>query len=304
MNFPSRLLTLLLFVCSLFGHAQDKVPSVISDITFLASDELEGRESGTTGNEKAREYLLKRFELLGLEKMGDSFIQPFTFSVQVAPDSREVERMSGKNLIGMISGQTDKYIVITAHYDHLGVMDGKIHNGADDNASGTAGLLSIAAHFSKNKPVNNLIFCAFDAEEKGLQGAKHFVGNLEIPKASILLNVNMDMISRSDKNVIYACGTSYNPQFKPLLKKSGKASPVKLKFGHDNPKLGTHDWTFSSDHGPFHSAGIPFVYFGVEDHEDYHRYTDDSDKIKPEFVQNTVNLVTDFVSRIDQQEGN
>lgn len=286
----------------LFSIAQDQGISVMSDIEYLASDELSGRETGTPGNEMAREYLLQRFTSIGLGKQGDSYLQPFSFPQSVSADSREVVTMEGKNLIGHVSGTTDKYIIVTAHYDHIGLIKDKIHNGADDNASGTAGLLSLAQYFRENPPRNNIIFVAFDAEEKGLQGAKYFVANLDIPKESILLNVNMDMISRSDKNEIYACGTSYYPQFKPLLQKVNKKSPVSLMFGHDDPKLGYNDWTFSSDHGPFHKAEIPFVYFGVEDHEDYHKHTDEADKIDPNFVQNTVNLIRDFVQVVDQKE--
>ena len=84
----------------------------------------------------------------------------------------------------------------------------------------------------------------------------------------------------------------------------GKQSEVSLKFGHDDPKLGYDDWTFSSDHGPFHRAEIPFVYFGVEDHEDYHKDTDEAGKIDPKFVNNTVALITDFIQRVDKQMSN
>lgn len=297
MKYFRILLTGLTFVFScLFLTVNGQEISVMSDIQYLASDELEGRETGTIGNEKAREYLLKRFKSLGLEKEDDSYFQPFTFETE-----DEGTQLDGKNLVGTIPGETNKYIIITAHYDHIGVIDGEIYNGADDNASGTAGLLAIAAYFQKNPPKNNLVFVACDAEEKGLQGAKYFVKNLSVPKEAILLNVNMDMISRSDKNEVYACGTNYFPHFKPLLKKTGKKSPIKLKFGHDDPKLGHDDWTFSSDHGPFYSAGIPFIYFGVEDHEDYHQHTDEIDKIDPDFVQNTVGLITDFVKRVDKK---
>ncbi len=286
----------------LFLSAQIQDNSIMSDIRYLASDDLKGRETGTPGNKMAREYLLKRFESLGLERRGESYWQTFSFTQSVAADSREVQKLEGKNLIGFISGTTDQYIVITAHYDHIGVIKDKIHNGADDNASGTAGLLALAQYFKENSPKNNLIFVAFDAEEKGLQGAKHFVDNLNVPKESILLNVNMDMISRNDKNEIYACGTSYYPQFKPFLDKAGKQSSINLMFGHDDPKLGYNDWTFSSDHGPFHKAEIPFIYFGVEDHEDYHKHTDEAEKIDPGFVQNTVSLITDFVRIVDEEK--
>lgn len=284
---------LTLVLVQLTGQGQSY--SIMDDIAYLASDELEGRETGTEGNEMARQYLMQRFESLDLEPFWESYLQPFTFQTE---DGAQLE---GKNIVGTITGKTDKYIVITAHYDHIGRHDGQIFNGADDNASGSAGLLALVDYFKKHPPKNHLIFVAFDAEEKGLQGAKHFVNSLSVPKSSVLLNVNMDMISRSDKNEIYACGTNYYPQFKKLLKKADKRSPAQLKYGHDRPELGHDDWTFSSDHGPFHRAEIPFVYFGVEDHPDYHKESDEVDKISPEFVQSTVKLITRFVQLIDKK---
>lgn len=192
-------------------------------------------------------------------------------------------------------------IVVTAHYDHIGIKDGKIYNGADDNASGISGLLAIARYFKAKRPRHTLIFVAFDAEEKGLRGAKHFVNNLPVQKDMIKLNVNMDMISRSDQNEMYAVGTYHYPHLKNALDEVAETALIKLSLGHDRPELGSNDWTYSSDHAPFHQKGIPFIYFGVEDHEDYHEHTDVAEKINPEFLTNTIITILETIKKLDQQ---
>ena len=144
-----------------------------------------------------------------------------------------------------------------------------------------------------------MIFVAFDAEEKGLQGARFFVKNLPVKKESILLNINMDMVSRNDKNELYIAGTHHYPKFKKYLKEVKKNAPVKLLFGHDDPKLGRDDWTSQSDHGAFHRKKIPFIYFGVEDHKDYHKPTDVFENIQPKFYVEAVETIVIAVEAID-----
>jgi Zn-dependent M28 family amino/carboxypeptidase len=207
------------------------------------------------------------------------------------------------NFVGLLKGKTyaEKYIVITAHYDHLGVQKGQIFNGADDNASGTAALFAIASYFKKNQPDHSLIFVAFDAEERGLTGSRHFVRNLPVPKASVVLNVNMDMISRNNKGELYASGSRLYPQLKPALEKAQKKAGVKLLLGHDDPSTGRDDWTNQSDQAAFHAAKIPFIYFGVEDHKDYHRSTDDFDGIQPEFYVKAVETIIEAIVAFDKQ---
>ena len=111
----------------------------------------------------------------------------------------------------------------------------------------------------------------------------------------------MDMISRNDKNELYATGTFHYPNFKPYLETVQKKAPVKLKFGHDDPKLGRDDWTFQSDHGVFHRKKIPFIYFGVEDHKDYHKPTDVFQNIQPKFYVNAVETIVMAVKSIDEK---
>jgi Zn-dependent M28 family amino/carboxypeptidase len=175
-----------------------------------------------------------------------------------------------------------------------------IFNGADDNASGTAAMMTLAEYFSKNRPFHSMMFVALDAEEMGLKGAKALVDDFPYPLEQILLNVNLDMLSRSDKNELYASGTSHNPQFKPILEKAAAGSNPRLILGHDQPGSGSEDWTKSSDHKAFFDKKIPHLYFGVEDHQDYHKPSDEFKNIQPEFFINTVNLVLKCILAVDR----
>jgi Zn-dependent M28 family amino/carboxypeptidase len=270
---------------------------LLRDVETLAADEMRGRAAGTEGGAKAREYVLQKFKAVGLQTLGDSFLQEFP--VKLRGQSTDAK---GFNVIGAIKGkkQPEKYIVITAHYDHVGVQKGEIYNGADDNASGTAALFALAEYFNKKRPAHSLVFVALDAEEIVLQGARHFVANLPVKKEAILLNINMDMISRSEKGELYAAGAFHYPHLKPHLERVAKKAPVKLKLGHDSPDLGNDDWTNQSDHAAFHQAKIPFIYFGVEDHKDYHRPTDDFDRINQEFYVRAVETILDVVKTLDK----
>lgn len=269
---------------------------LLRDIQTLSADDMEGRSADRPAMQKARDYVEKRFRESGLEPIGKSYRQEFGIKRR---GSTEV--LPGVNFVGQIMGRkkADKYLVVTAHYDHVGIENGEIYNGADDNASGTAALFTIASYFTKNRPEHSLIFVAFDAEERGLQGSRHFVANLPVAKSSVLLNVNMDMISRNDRGELYAAGTFHYPQLKPVLESVQKKAGVKLMLGHDDPKLGRDDWTNQSDHASFHREKIPFIYFGVEDHKDYHRPTDDFANIQPEFYVRAVETIIDAVRQVD-----
>jgi Zn-dependent M28 family amino/carboxypeptidase len=271
--------------------------ALLRDVEILASDEFEGRSLRQPSIAKTREYVARRFRESGLQPLGSGYEQEFTFTPRQA-----TEPVRGLNYVGVIRGRkhADRYIVITAHYDHVGISNGQIFNGADDNASGTAALFALAKAFSKKRPEHSLIFVAFDAEEMGLRGSRHFVANLPVPKQTILLNVNMDMLSRNEKGELWAAGTFHYPQLGPWLDKAQKKARVKLRLGHDDPKLGPEDWTNQSDHGAFHAAKIPFVYFGVEDHPDYHKPTDDFANIMPEFYVRAVETVFETAKVLDK----
>ena len=266
---------------------------LIRDVEVLAADDMEGRMAGTPGGAKARAYVLQRFKEVGLTPLAAGYEQPFTF-----PGRGEMPQRNGTNLLGLIRGtaRPDRYIVVTAHYDHVGVRGGQVYNGADDNATGVAALFAIAAHFVKHLPETSLIIAALDAEESGLRGARALLASHLIKKEAIVMNVNIDMIGRDANNVLYASGTHHYPALKPFLEDVAQP-PVELRLGHDVPGTKIEDWTSSSDHAPFHQAGIPFIYFGVEDFENHHKASDDAATIQRELVAGAVRTIIVAVDR-------
>jgi Zn-dependent M28 family amino/carboxypeptidase len=185
--------------------------------------------------------------------------------------------------------------VVGAHYDS---PEGS--PGADDNASGTAALMALAAWFAQHPASHSLVFAAFDGEEAGLRGARAFVSDPPVPLAQIALNVNMDMVSHSEKGELYAAGAAHYPQLRAPLERVAASAPVTLLLGHDTPQPTAHDdWTDQSDQGAFHAKQIPFVYFGVEDHPDYHRPSDELRTITTGFYVRAVRTVLATVQALD-----
>ena len=258
------------------------VAALMATVRTLASPEFEGRRAGTPGGDKARQWVAQRFKTIGLEPLE-----------------------SGTNVVGLCPGtsRAPETVVVSAHFDHLGVRNDQIYFGADDNASGVAVLLAIAEQCKRTPFTHDTIFASFDAEEQGLRGAKTFVANPPIAKERFALNVNLDMVARGDKGALYAAGTYHYPKLRPVLEAVAKRSQIKLLFGHDRPSDKKDDWTTQSDHGAFHAAGIPFIYFGVEDHPDYHKPTDTADKINPAFCGHAANTIFDAIIALDQAIG-
>lgn len=276
--------------------------ALMRHVSVLAADSMEGRLIGTAGNARARAYLLREFAAVGLEPVGGSFEHPF--EARGTRDTTVIRR--GVNVVGQIRGRVnpDRAIVITAHYDHVGVRNGEIYNGADDDASGAAALIELARWFRAHPPAHTLIFAAFDGEEGGLTGSREFVRQPPVPLTGIVLNLNMDMVGRNERNELYAAGTSHYPFLRPYLDSVATRSPITLRFGHDDPNgPARDDWTTQSDHASFHRAGIPFVYFGVEDHPDYHRPTDDTERLMPAFYAGAVSTVLDAIATLDRNLG-
>lgn len=284
--------------------------TLMEDVRTLSSPQYAGRRTGSEGSKLAQAYLAGRFKQAGIVPFGTDVAMPFSFTHtsvkgELSGESGTTEYPSAVNLIGHIKGSLhpERVMVVSAHYDHLGVRDGVAYLGADDNASGVAAMLAVAAYFRDHPPQNTVVFAAFDGEELGKQGAKAFLAELPFPIAQLKLNLNLDMVSRNDKNEIFVAGTSYRPGLKELLAVPAAGSTLKVKLGHDRPAIlagGVEDWTDSSDHGPFHAAGIPFLYFGVEDHADYHGPGDTFDKIKPAFYTEAVRLIVRTAAHLDR----
>ncbi|WP_111672673.1 M28 family peptidase [Algoriphagus litoralis] len=287
----------------LFSQSIDS-KKLLQHIEFLSSDELAGRKPLSEGSFAARRYILEELTSYpNVEPLYPDFTQRFSFV-----SGRDLKKYEdAANLVAFIPGSSSrKVIVISAHYDHVGIgrpnaAGDSIFNGADDNASGTAALITLAEYFSKNRPTHSMMFVALDAEELGLRGAKALVDDFPYPLEQILLNVNMDMVSRSDKNELYASGTFHNPHLKPILEKVAVGSDPKLLLGHDIPGTGSDDWTKSSDHGAFFDKKVPHLYFGVEDHEDYHKPSDEFENIQPEFYIKAVNLILKCILALDSE---
>ncbi|TPE44496.1 M28 family peptidase [Pontibacter mangrovi] len=280
----------------LWGMAQKSnldAAQLLRDVQVLSADSMQGRLSGSEGNALAQDYILGRFKELGLKPYNGDFKQHFRI------DAKRVQVDKATNLVGYIPGKSGKAIVVTAHYDHVGQRNGDIYNGADDNASGIGALLAAIAHFAKHPPKHTIVFAALDGEELGLQGARAFVENPPLPLQDILLNVNMDMLGINDKGELYASGTYHYPALKPYLQQVKPRPNAKLVLGHDQPEQGHDDWTGQSDHFRFHERGIPYVYFGVEDHPYYHKPTDDYEQVNKAFYPDAAALVIDFLERID-----
>lgn len=272
---------------------------LMKDIRTLSADKFEGRKTGTKGNRLAQFYIMDRFKQAGLQPFHGTYEYPFYFT-------QGDKKIMGTNLYGYIPGKTDNVIIVTAHYDHLGISRqansaDSIFNGADDNASGSAALLSLIKYYQQHPPQHTLVFAALDGEEEGLQGAKAFVQQLPVPAASVHMNLNMDMVSRNEKQELYACGTYQNPDLKKLVTRAADSSAIKLLTGHDRPEDGAQDWTKQSDHYEFHRKGIPFLYFGVEDHADYHRVGDEFEHIDPSFYYRAVQTIRMVLSAADTE---
>ena len=293
------------------GAAASRVDAdrLIADVKTLADPMLSGRLTGSGGSRRARAFLLERFRQLGLEPVNGVVEQTFSFTHRgvtglvrpTRPVSRQFDRAA--NVMGMLRGtaEPERFVLVTAHYDHLGVRDGKVYPGADDNASGVAGMLAAAAWFAEHRPRRSIAFVAFDGEEQGLQGARHFVQYPPFELKRIDAVVNLDMIGRGDANTLVVAGTYYHPWLKRIVAEASHGRQITVVFGHDRPFLtaaNVEDWTQSSDHGPFHDAGIPFLYFGVEDHADYHQPTDTVEKIPVPFFVEAANLVIETVRRL------
>ena len=292
-------------------HAPSDVDaaSLLADVRALSDPAMQGRQVDTPGAKLARDYLLQRFRDLGLEPLAGGFEQPFTFMpgrgirFWRAKFWEQRQLVSGVNLLGRIRGsiEPESVILVTAHYDHLGVRRGQIYPGADDNASGVAAMLAVARYFRAHPPRHSLLFVAFDAEEAGLQGAQAFVENPPLPLQAMLLDVNFDMVSHNDVGEIYVSGTHANPQLRAVVDSVRAKSEATLLYGHDRPGFyrAQEDWTNQSDQGPFHAKDIPFLYFGVADHDDYHRPTDTFDHINPVFFAAVTDAAIDVVAALD-----
>lgn len=280
-----------IFFSLLMACQQEKQIQVTieEDIAFLADDALRGRETGTPQEVAAAEYIQKRFEQMGLAPKGNrgTYFQTFTFKPKRDPHSQVQfgagdSTITGTNVIGHVDNGAAHTIIIGAHYDHLGMggegslyAEGEaVHNGADDNASGVAILLQLAADLQKEMYTgNNYLFMAFSGEEMGLLGSNYFSKNptIDLSKATYMLNMDMVGRLREDKTLSIS-GTGTSPIWNQVLNASN--TYFKLVLGESG--------VGPSDHTSFYLQDIPVLHFFTGQHEDYHKPSDDANKLNYE----------------------
>lgn len=269
---------------------------MVFDLQQLSSDAFKGRKADYPEIVLSHQLIQNRLRQAGLDSFAVGFAQNFTVGASA---------VQHKNLVGFIRGSAkpDEYIVMGAHYDHIGVnSSGDVYNGADDNASGTAAVLAAAKYFSAHPPKHSIIFALWAAEEIGLRGSQYFTNNLPagITLAKLKFNLNLDMVARSDNNKIWGCGLYHYPAYRYLVDSLQGKTTVQLLSGYDSPSS-PDDWTYQSDQGSFHQKGIPFLYLGVEDHSDYHRVTDEFNRLNPaRFVENA-NIAAQMMLLLDRK---
>lgn len=267
---------------------------LLADVKTLSSEAYQGRKTGTDGAARARTYISERLTAMGL----NAYPALSGYEQYFEASEKDGNKVAAKNLVAYIPGKSSQIIVISGHYDHLGVVNGEVYNGADDNASGVAAMLNIAAYYKKDQPNHTLVFAFFDAGELDWQGSRYFVEHAPFSLDNVILNVNLDMISHNDKGELYASGTFSNPELRNYLTHTNPN--VKIMLGHDNPALEVDDWTNQSDQGAFHAKNIPFLYFGVEDHKDYHKASDEFENINQAFFIDASKAILEIVDNLDK----
>jgi hypothetical protein len=301
-------LTLALASCDGPPSDEKLLIKLQEDVAFLAADDLGGRAIGTEGEQKAAEYLAKEFEKIGLEPKGTmGYFQPFTVSKPSNPHEEAVigtdgEGVTGRNVLGFLDKKADKTIIIGAHFDHLGMGgqgslhrgDSSIHNGADDNASGTAALLALAKILKHENLKSNVLFIAFSGEENGLWGSNYFTKNPTIDLKTVNYMINMDMVGRmKEDNSLAVNGVGTSPSF-----------PASLDLvNSDSLKLITSESGVGpSDHTSFYLMDLPVLHFFTGQHEDYHKPSDDSDRINYEGLVKVARYISRLVKQLDPEE--
>lgn len=266
--------------------------AMLDDVRRLAADEMEGRRVGTPGSAAARRLLVARFREVGLAPFRNNFEHPFA----VRPG------LTGVNVAGQLAGRRPDlpWLVVSGHYDHLGVVAGRIFNGANDNASGAAALPAIAGYFREHPTQHPLLFVAFDAEEDDLRGAYAFVQATREAGERHAFNVNVDMVGRDRDKTLWVAGVSRQPWLRPIVTAVMADAPVRLRMGHDDPERPEADWTRQSDQWAFLEAGVPAIYVGVEDPALYHDPDDDFDSLDPAFYIGSVETVVRLIEAIDE----
>jgi hypothetical protein len=314
-TFVSHVAVLLLIapagVHAQFGTRQQSVEkpvpppiTAIDDIRYLSDDRLEGRMTGSPGADSAAAYLARRFDQVGLQPAAGGWFQSFTVAKEApVAQSARVGGLVGRNVIGLLPGHDpslrNEAVIVGAHYDHLGLggfgsldpdSTGKVHTGADDTASGAAMLIQIAARLAQAPPARTVLFIAFSGEELGLLGSAYYVKQPVYPLTTTSAMINLDMVGRLRNGRLIVYGTRTAKEFPALL------DSLNWHAGFDLKAQG--DGYGPSDQSSFYAAGRPVLHIFTDLHDDYHRTTDDWQKIDPEGFRRVTNFTLGLVTAI------
>lgn len=299
---------LLIFISPSIFSQEIRVEELKKHIIYLSSDELQGRGTSAEGEKKSAQYIQMQFRMAHLQPKGtQGYISEFTFKKNPDPHDTNTVNLperKGINVVGYLNNSAEYTVIIGAHHDHLGLGNdknsldanaiGKIHNGADDNASGVAGVIELANYFSNNnrKEKFNFLFICFSGEELGLIGSKKFCENPAVELSKVNYMLNMDMIGRlndsTKKLVIYGVGTA--PDFVPLIDNL----QTELSVKKDSAGIGPSDQT------SFYLKNIPVLHFFTGQHSDYHKPGDDAEKINFEGEKKVLELIIKVIEETEK----
>ncbi len=281
----------------------------LDDVKFLSDDRLAGRLTGSPGADTAAAYLARRFQAVGLQPAAGGWFQTFTVA-RDAPVAQHahVGGLTGRNVIGLLPGRDpvlrNETVIVGAHYDHLGLggfgsldpdSTGRVHNGADDNASGAAMLIQIAARLAAVPPARTVVFIAFSGEELGLLGSAYYVKQPIYPLSTTLAMINLDMVGRLRQKRLIVYGSETAREFPALLDSLNWHAGLDLRAHGDGYG--------PSDQSSFYAAGRPVLHFFTDLHEDYHRTTDDWQKINVDGLDRVASFVTGVVTALGNRPG-
>jgi Zn-dependent M28 family amino/carboxypeptidase len=289
----------------------DYTNNIKNDVMYLSDDKLEGRKTGTEGEKLAAKYISERFEKLNLSSKGTTnYYQDFYFSNNTNPHEEikfdkniSDNKIHARNVIGFLDNGGENTVVIGAHYDHLGYGEESslyfgdevlIHNGADDNASGTSLLLDLANKLVMEDLQSNYLFIAFSGEEMGLLGSNYFLKNPTVLKNDINYMINMDMVGRlNEENKLSVSGIGSAKIFKQIVNSNNNEFNL-IEF-ESSTGFG------SSDHASFYYEDIPVLSFFTGQHEDYHQPSDDYDKINYQGISKISEYIFDIIKELDSK---
>ena len=291
------LLFIFIFGCNSFeDNKADIINLMINEVTYLSSDELEGRETGTEGELLAAKYISTKFEEYGLIGKGtDGFFQKFEASIKENPHSNTIKRkIEATNVVAYKDNQAKETIIIGAHYDHIGygnfgsLYDGEneIHNGADDNASGVSIMMNLAKSLNKHNKYNYL-YIGFSGEEHGLFGSSYYAKNPTIDLEKVRFMINFDMVGRLNNDKTLAINGIGTSSYWDQLINNSNTFDFKLKT--------TESGIGPSDHTSFYLQDIPSIHFFTGQHEDYHKPSDDVEKINFEGMYEVFKYVENII---------